>query len=140
MKEYIIESEDIREINGKMLIKVCESKRLPEKRGIKVHFPEDEDLQIAVFRVKGEIYVVDNICPHRHQDRLYEGIIKDETITCPLHGWTYSLVNGNNLNKRQGVKMLECYYGTDYEGWIWVEKPKLKIPKWRDNTELMKNV
>ena len=112
-------------------IKVAESKNVYEKKGIKVQFEGDDDFQVAIIRYEGKLYCVDNICPHRHADKIFEGIIKDKTVTCPLHGWTYSLETGENVDIKKGIKKLKTYLCFEEDGIIYIEEPKFKIPKWR---------
>ncbi|MFA5512593.1 MAG: Rieske 2Fe-2S domain-containing protein [Candidatus Kapaibacterium sp.] len=112
-------------------IYVCKSDEVYEGKGKQVIFTEDDDFQIAVFRVKGKLYALDNICPHRHADSIFEGIIKDLTVMCPLHGWTYSLEDGRNIDRRQGVKSLGSHKIFERDGKVYVEKPHFEIPKWR---------
>jgi len=112
-------------------IKVAESKNVYEKKGIKVQFEGDDDFQVAIIRYEGKLYCVDNICPHRHADKIFEGIIKDKTVTCPLHGWTYSLETGENVDIKKGIKKLKTYLCFEEDGIIYIEEPKFEIPKWR---------
>ena len=118
-------------IDGKKFIEVCNSNDIFEKKGIKIQLPEDDDFQVAIFRVDGNLVCLDNICPHRHADRIHEGIIRDNTITCPLHGWTYSLKTGENVNKHQGLKNLNKYECVEKDGKVYIEEPKFEIPIWR---------
>jgi nitrite reductase/ring-hydroxylating ferredoxin subunit len=53
---------------------------------------------IAVFNINGDFYAVSNVCPHQHFSKLHEGILKELTITCPMHGWTYDLATGRSTN------------------------------------------
>lgn len=121
------------EKNGITYLKVIKSTDLLEGKGIKIQFIEDLDKQVAIIRINGEIYCLDNICPHRHADRIYEGIVKKDkmTIMCPLHGWTYSLHTGENINKIQGLKSLSKYDAFEENGDIYIEKPTFEIPMWR---------
>ncbi|MBX3044185.1 MAG: nitrite reductase (NAD(P)H) small subunit [Candidatus Kapabacteria bacterium] len=116
---------------GKEYLRVCSSEEVYEGKGRQILFDGDEDFQLAVFRVKGRLYALDNICPHRHADRIFEGIIKDLTVMCPLHGWTYSLDNGQNVNSRQGIKSLKNYEVFEKDNDVYVQKPEFEVPKWR---------
>lgn len=123
-------------VDGKVFVNVAKSKEILEKKGYRFIFYDDLDIQIAIFRVNGKLFCVNNICPHRHQDRLFEGIInQDFTVTCPLHFWTYSLIDGKNINQRQGIRQLDVYSVFEEEGLVWVEKPKYQPPKWRIQNE-----
>jgi len=118
-------------INEKKYLEVCNSKDVFEKKGLKVQLPGDEDFQVAIFRIDGKLVCLDNICPHRHADRIFEGIIKDDKVICPLHGWTYSLITGENINKQQGLKNLNKHECFEQDGKVYIEEPKFEVPKWR---------
>jgi len=121
-----------KEIGGVVYARVCRSDDVVERRGRKISFPEDIDMQIAIFRLGGKLYCLHNICPHRHADRIHEGIIKNSEVTCPLHGWTYSIESGENVNQNQGKKNLAKYRVFEEDGYVWAEKPDVEaIPKWR---------
>lgn len=123
-----------KEENGKIFAMIANSKDISDGRGYKFQFPEDDDMQIAVFRYAGKLYCLHNICPHRHAERIFEAIInEDKTVTCPLHFWTYSLETGMNVNQKQGIKNLKKYDIFEIDGKVWVEKPPFAPPKWRDS-------
>lgn len=48
---------------------------------------------IALFRKDGKFYAIDNTCLHA-EGPLGEGTLEGETVTCPLHGWQYSIMTG----------------------------------------------
>ncbi len=121
-----------RVIDGRTYARVCRTSGLFETRGRQVVFDEDQDMQVAIFKQGGSLYALSNICPHRHQDRIHEGIIRNGNVTCPVHGWTYSLDTGENTDKRQGIRSLVKYDVFEENGYIWLEKPdKSIVPPWR---------
>lgn len=120
------------EIGGKKYVEVCRVDKFSEKQGMQIEFAEDVDMQLALFKVDGNYYCLSGICPHRHQAQIYNGIISGLEISCPLHGWTYSLVTGENINARQGLKSLKKYDVKIINNMIYVEKPALELPKWRE--------
>ncbi len=61
-------------------------KDVPEKAGIIVRGPDD--LEIALFKIDGQIYALDNRCPHM-DGPLGEGEIEGGMVTCPWHGWQF---------------------------------------------------
>lgn len=134
MMEYIENKYEEQEIEGKIYVNLSKSKDIYEGRGYKFEFHEDDDMQMAVFRVGGSLYALSNICPHRHQERIFEAMIdsKELTATCPLHYWTYSLATGQNVNQKQGIKSLTKYEIFEEDGEVWAEKPPIAPPKWRD--------
>ncbi len=120
------------EVEGRIFAEVCKSDEISEGKGRKIEFPEDIDMQVAVFRLEGKLFALQNICPHRHADRIHEGIIRNGNVTCPLHGWTYEVKSGRNINIRQGRKSLIKYDVFEDNGSVYVEKPSIEaIPKWR---------
>jgi nitrite reductase (NADH) small subunit len=49
--------------------------------------------EVAVFAVDGGFVATSGMCPHA-QGPLHEGEIEDGILTCPWHGWTFSLDSG----------------------------------------------
>ena len=122
-----------KKINNKTYINIYKSKDLADNQGRRIRFHDDEDQQVAIFRHKGKLYCLWNICPHRHQDQIHNGIIRDGKVSCPIHGWTYWLDSGDNINPHQGLKNLDKYDIFEEDGEIWIEQPEVKIPKWRQS-------
>ncbi len=54
------------------------------------------DLQIAVYRVGGEIFATDNVCTHGFA-LLTDGILEDDVVECPLHGGMFNIKSGKAL-------------------------------------------
>lgn len=112
---------------------LCSSDKIYEGKGYQFLFDDDHDKQLAVFRRQGKLYCLSNICPHRHQDKIYDGIIDDMKVSCPEHGWTYSLETGQNINPLQGLRSLKKFDIIEKGGKIYIEYPQFEIPKWREN-------
>ena len=55
-----------------------------------------EGRTIAIFNVDGTFIAVDNACPHLGGP-LGDGQIENGRVRCPLHGWTFDLLTGENL-------------------------------------------
>ncbi|MBM2816818.1 MAG: hcaC [Ignavibacteria bacterium] len=117
----------------KEYITICKSAELYEKKGKLITFAEDEDFQLALFRIDGKLFCVGNICPHRHAARIHEGILDGINVTCPEHGWEFSLETGENTNKHQGIRRLTTFEIFESEGEIYIEQPHFEIPLWRTN-------
>lgn len=126
-----LSQKDLVILNELEYYSICSSKDVFEGKGIQVQFEEDDDFQVAIFRVSNTLYALDNICPHRHADRIFEGIIKEGTVMCPLHGWAYSLKTGQNVNLKQGIKSLKSYEVIELDNTVYLRKPEFEIPKWR---------
>ena len=54
---------------------------------------EAEGRQIMLYRHRGRLYAIDNICSHAG-GLLSRGPVADLTVTCPLHGSRFALANG----------------------------------------------
>jgi len=53
-----------------------------------------DSVEIAVFRTAGdEVFALKDECPHR-KGPLSQGIVHDNTVTCPLHNWKIDLASG----------------------------------------------
>lgn len=52
--------------------------------------------QVALFRVGGRVYALDNACLHVGGP-LAEGIVEDGCVTCPWHNWRYRLADGTRV-------------------------------------------
>jgi 3-phenylpropionate/trans-cinnamate dioxygenase ferredoxin component len=51
------------------------------------------DTEVAVFKIGGKFYAIENECLHRGGP-LGEGQLKGHTIVCPWHGWKYDVATG----------------------------------------------
>jgi nitrite reductase/ring-hydroxylating ferredoxin subunit/uncharacterized membrane protein len=54
---------------------------------------EAEGRQILLYRHRGRLYAIDNICSHAG-GLLSRGTVADLTVTCPLHGSRFALADG----------------------------------------------
>jgi nitrite reductase/ring-hydroxylating ferredoxin subunit len=126
------ESQIIDEIE---FVKLCHRTSIWNGKGLNFQFEEDEDMEIALIQYNDEIYCISNICLHRHATELHNGILKDGTVTCPLHGWTYKLNTGENMNRKQGIRSIKTYQVKIINDFIYVQKPMKEIPKWRQTSE-----
>ncbi len=70
---------------------VARAEDLREGRGLRCRVDEDE---VALWQVGGRYFAISAVCVHHHVPTLHEGIREGLTVSCPLHGWTYSLETG----------------------------------------------
>ncbi len=49
--------------------------------------------EMALFKIDGKIYAIENVCPHRGGP-LAEGYVEGSEITCPWHAWTFDVKTG----------------------------------------------
>ncbi|WP_455205450.1 nitrite reductase small subunit NirD [Kaarinaea lacus] len=61
-----------------------------------------DTVHIAVFRTAGdEVFALKDECPHR-KGPLSQGIVHDNTVTCPLHNWKIDLASGDAKGPDEG--------------------------------------
>ncbi|MBS1518527.1 MAG: nitrite reductase (NAD(P)H) small subunit [Bacteroidetes bacterium] len=72
--------------------KICRVSDLYSRKGRR--FDLDDENEIAVFKADGEIFVVDNICPHNHTSQIYDGYVEEMYVSCPVHGFRFHLKTG----------------------------------------------
>lgn len=71
------------------------------------------DRRIAVFRYRGELYALDETCPHRGGP-LHEGPIEDGAVVCPWHLWKFDLATGcSPVNPLSRVRTYELTVDND---------------------------
>ena len=74
---------------------------LPPGRGATVEMSNGEEL--ALFNVEGQLFAVENICPHKGAP-LAEGTICGHKLECPLHGWEFDVRTGKCLTTDADLK------------------------------------
>jgi NAD(P)H-dependent nitrite reductase small subunit len=72
-------------------VNVAKVSEIAEKRGKLIRVGVDE---ISLFKVDGKVYAINNVCAHQHFSMLHQGEVNGGTVSCPMHGWTYSLETG----------------------------------------------
>jgi len=80
--------------------KVCKVSELKENQGKRFLI---NDVDIAVFKVNEEIFILNNTCPHQHTTIIYDGIIEDSCVVCPAHGWMFNLKTGKQPTGARGL-------------------------------------
>ncbi len=109
----------------KEFIRACSLKDISRRQGRLIVL--DDGTQVAIFMVDGELYAVDNVCPHQHAPVIADGFVEDCTVTCPLHGWTFDLKTGNVLGGASRLRTYEVYCDGDE---VMLEKPEPELPTW----------
>ena len=69
-----------------------------------LHYAEIEGLPIALANVGGTIYALSDTCRHQGGP-LSAGVLRDETVTCPWHGWTYNVRTGKAIVPPVGIRI-----------------------------------
>jgi len=78
---------------------------------------EVDGRSIAVFKVSGQFYAIDNVCPHRGGP-LGEGDVEGKIVVCPWHAWRWDVTTGANANNP--AVRVACYPVTVEGGTIFV--------------------
>ncbi len=76
-----------------MFVDLLASDELPEGGRAVVH-AEGRDL--ALVRIEGVVYAVDNVCPHRFAE-LGRGDLQGYYLYCPLHAWCFDVRDGTGF-------------------------------------------
>lgn len=91
---------------------VCRFDQLIEGRGRPVRAG---DRYLAAFLLDGEVYVLDNQCPH-NESPLDGGAVIEGLLHCPWHGWAYDLETGDHVTavgRLRGVNRYRSEVGAD---------------------------
>ena len=73
-------------------VRVAATAEIPKGEG---RMYEIDGKQVAVFNCNGSFYAIDNTCKHQGGP-LAEGEVEGTVVTCPWHGWTYDVTNGES--------------------------------------------
>lgn len=91
--------------------------KVPETRGLHCKV---EGLELAVFRVGGEVFAIADSCPHSGAP-LSNGRIEGHVVACPAHGLKFDVRTGCSLasaelrNKSYPVRVLHGNVVLDFD-------------------------
>ncbi len=89
----------------------------------RMHYVEIDGLPIALANVGGTIYAFGDACRHEGGP-LSSGVLIGDTVTCPWHGWTYSVRTGKAIVPPVGIRVPTYAVRIDGEDvWVAVEWP-----------------
>ena len=71
-------------------VKVAKTGELEEGKGKKVTVNGQD---IAIFRISGKVYAIQENCPHQGGP-LSDGDLTGNVVMCPWHGMTYDVTTG----------------------------------------------
>jgi nitrite reductase/ring-hydroxylating ferredoxin subunit len=54
--------------------------------------------KLGLYRVEGEVFALDDICPHQRNVRLSGGYFDGERIECPMHQSQFEVRTGRCMN------------------------------------------
>ncbi len=72
-----------------------------------------DDVDIALFKVNGNIYALSNICPHQHFPLIFDGFLENGCVVCPLHRWKFNLQTGKKPEGQGGLSSFEVKIEND---------------------------
>lgn len=98
-------------------IRVARSSEIQERKSKRVVVGGAE---IALWRVEGRIYAISNVCAHQHFSSLHQGTLEGTTVTCPMHGWSYSLESGVSVHGNGRIRTYRVKVAGDE---VFVEDP-----------------
>ena len=75
------------------LVTLCKESEVPEGRGKSVLV---DGVDVALFKVNGNIFALENSCPHKGGPLAEGEITNGCCITCPLHNWEFDLKTGKS--------------------------------------------
>ncbi|HEU4323588.1 MAG TPA: non-heme iron oxygenase ferredoxin subunit [Roseiflexaceae bacterium] len=70
----------------------------------RMRYVEIDGLPIALANVGGQIYAFGDSCRHEGGP-LSSGVLIEDTVTCPWHGWTYSVRTGKAIVPPVGIRI-----------------------------------
>jgi nitrite reductase (NADH) small subunit len=104
-------------------VKICHVSELTEGEG--KNFEIDDETEIALFKIKGKIFAVDNVCPHNHIPVISRGLIDRNYVSCPVHGFKFHLQTGKQPGRAGST--LRTFEVKISEEEVYVKKPDKKI-------------
>lgn len=100
---------------------VCQDDALSDGEAIKVDGPSTA---IAVFRVNGELYALNDRCTHGNAS-MSEGYVEDDgTVECPLHAARFCLKTGAALCQ-PATEALTTFPVARVDGAVYVDVPEV---------------
>ena len=85
---------------------------------------EVDDRIVALFKVDGEVFCIDDVCTH-DGGPLSDGKLENHTIACPRHGAKFDIRTGKALTMPATEDTL-AHQVQVRDGWVWV---KLSVEK-----------
>ena len=74
---------------------------IPVEGGLRISLG---DLELGIYRVGGELFAMDNICPHAGSS-LHEGFLEGTCVICPAHMWEFDLRTGLPPGVSEGASL-----------------------------------
>lgn len=127
----IIELNEVIEIGNNKYIPLVEIDKLKDKRPFLIELKGDINKRIVVVLVDSEIFAIGDVCPHQHKHSLHQGYVENYYLTCPEHGWTFSLRTGENKDKNIGTQKLEIFETKLVRDYVFLRVDNIIKNKWK---------
>ncbi len=96
-------------------VDVCGAEIVGEQKSVEVKFG---GRAIAVVRVEGQVFAIDDACPHRGAS-LAAGDLDGHFLFCPLHAWSFDVRSGEAFFPK-GARVA-CFQAKEENGRIWLK-------------------
>lgn len=80
-------------MEGRSWLAACAVDELPPGKRKLVRL---NNIEIALFNIKGNIYAIKNRCPHRSGPLIRGFVDTAGGVKCPMHGWRFDLRDGSS--------------------------------------------
>ncbi len=98
------------------MIRVCSIDELKDRKKMVV---EIDNESVLILFANGRVYALSNICTHEYAE-MVNGLVVDDTITCPVHLSRFKLDSGEVLNP-PAEKPLKTYKVIEKNNEIFIE-------------------
>jgi nitrite reductase/ring-hydroxylating ferredoxin subunit/multimeric flavodoxin WrbA len=107
---------------------VCAADEIPEgkAKAFSIIDNDGSKVDVAVFNIAGTFYAISNVCVHQGGP-LSQGFLDGDIVTCPWHGWKYSVVDGKSPH--EGGDSVSSYQVSVSEGKVYVSPVPAKVGK-----------
>lgn len=91
------------------------------------------DTQLAIFKIKGKWYAMQQMCPHKRTFAMSEGLIGDDMasdklwVSCPFHKRNFTL-NGAEAGKCSDSELSAATFSVEErdDGWVYLKLPPVE--------------
>jgi len=87
-------------------------------------------VEVAVFNLDGEIFAVNNVCPHRGGPLIRGLVQRTEAgpfVRCPMHGWAFCMTSGASVRPGRAIVYPVALHGERIA--IEVEAGPFEVPR-----------
>ena len=107
---------------------ICNVDQIPtgESRAFSITTKRGSKIEIALFNLGGTFYAISNVCIHQGGP-LSKGALEGDIVTCPWHGWKYSVKNGRSPH--EGGDSVSSYPVQVSQGRVYVNPIPRRVGK-----------